>query len=60
MLQEELEDLMEGIKDEIDAEFMDIVLGIELLIFHRRICRWGDYQITNQCIVKLVRKFKDS
>ena len=26
---EELEDLMERIKDEIDAEFMDIVLGIE-------------------------------
>ena len=26
---EELEDLMEGIKDEIDAEFMEIVLGIE-------------------------------
>ena len=29
---EELEDLMEGIKDEIDAEFMDIVLGIEKLL----------------------------
>ena len=28
---EELEDLMEDIKDEIDAEFMDIVLGIEKL-----------------------------
>ena len=29
---EELEDLMKGIKDEIDAEFMDIVLGIEKLL----------------------------
>ena len=29
---EELEDLMEGIKDEIDAEFMDIVLGIKKLL----------------------------
>ena len=29
---EELQDLMEGIKDEIDAEFMDIVLDIEKLL----------------------------
>ena len=29
---EELEYLMEGIKDEIDAEFMNIVLGIEKLV----------------------------
>ena len=29
---EELQDLMEEIKDEIDGEFMDIVLGIEKLL----------------------------
>ena len=59
---EELQDLMEEIKDEIDAEFMDIFLDIEKLlgIFRRGIRRWSEYQTTNQRIVKSVGKFKNS
>ena len=53
---EELQDLMEEIKDEIDAGYREVVRGI----FCRGIRRWGDYQTTNQRIVKSVRKFKDS